>query len=112
MVKRSFFKLDLLPPIISLSETTATTFNISWTQPADSLPAMQYEISLTRVTGGRQLLCDAVIDSRSPFITSNNTMEFKDLHSFSIYSVTIIITIPSYGINSTTEFSTLPAGKF
>ncbi len=104
--------LDLLPPIITLL-TTTTTVNISWTQPADSLPALLYQVSLARVLGEGQLLCDSVVDDRPVVNTSisNDTIEYIGLHEFSTYVVTVSIISPDYGINSTIEFTTLSSSR-
>ncbi len=101
--------LDLLPPIITLLPTT-TTVNISWTQPADSFPALLYRVSLTRVLGGKQLLCDSVVDYR-PAVNTSITIEYIGLHEFSTYVVTVSIISPDYGINSTFEFTTLSSSR-
>ena len=106
-----FFCLDILPPIITLLPTT-TTVNISLIQPTESLPALQYNVSVTRVIGERQLLCDSVVDDRSVIITPNTSLKFTNLHEFSIYIITVFITLPDYGIKSIAEFSTLPAGTY
>ncbi len=90
---------------------TATTVNISWTQPDNSLPVILYEISLTRVTGRRQFICDSVIDDRPVVRTPNSSIEFVSLHEFSLYIVTVVITLPDYGINSSARFTTPSVGK-
>ncbi len=105
------FDADLLPPIIT-TMPTVTTVNISWSQPDDSLPAIQYEVLLSRVTGVRQLLCDSVIDDRPIVVTtSNSSIEFINIHEFSLYVVIVVVTLPDYGINSTGEFTTLSGGR-
>ncbi len=71
----------------------------------NSFPVNEYEISLSRITGERQLLCDSEVDSRL-ITTVNTSVQLNDLQEFSIYTVTVTIVLPSYGINSTEEFST------
>ena len=69
------------------------------------------DVYLRRVTGARQL-CTMVEDYKSKMITGIPTVEFSNLHEFSIYSVTIIVTLPS-GFNATltptAEFTTKAA---
>ena len=73
----------------------------------------EYRVELRRVTSTRQL-CTMVEDNKSKVTTSISTLEFANLHEFSIYTINIIATIPSgYNIalnTNTAEFITLTAG--
>ena len=98
---------------ITFSSLTATSVTLSWTQPPFSLPMDEYNrIELRRVTGARQL-CTIVEDNTSKMTTGIPTVEFTNLHGFSIYSITITVTLPS-GFNATltptVEFTTKTAG--
>ena len=99
------------PINITFSSLIATSVAISWTQPPFSLPMDEYRVELRRVTGARQL-CQVVEDNMSK-MTGISTVEFTNLHEFSIYSVTITVTLPS-GFNvilaPTVEFTTKAAG--
>ena len=104
---------DFSRPIsITFSSLTATSLTISWTQPPFSLPMDEYKVDLGRVTGARQL-CTMVEDNKSKMTTGISTVEFTNLQEFSIYSVTITVTLPS-GFNATltptVEFTTKTAG--
>ena len=72
----------------------------------------EYRVELRQVTGARQL-CTKVENYQSKTTTSISTVEFTNLHGFSIYSVTITVTLPS-GYNATltptVEFTTKAAG--
>ena len=73
-----------------------------------------YRVELRRVTGAKQL-CTMVEDYKSKMTTGISTVEFTNLHGFSVYNVTItdIILSPS-GFNvtltPTVEFTTKAAG--
>ena len=72
----------------------------------------EYRAELRRVTGARQL-CTMVEDNRSRMTSSTSTVEFTNLHEFSIYSVTITVTLPSgfsATLTPTVEFTTKAAG--
>ena len=104
---------DFSRPInITFSSLTATSVTLSWTQPPFSLPMDEYRVELRRVTGARQL-CTMVEDNKSKMTTGISTVEFTNLQEFSIYSVTITVTLPS-GFNATlaptVEFTTKAAG--
>ena len=104
---------DFSRPIsISFSSQTVTSVTISWTQPPFSLPMDDYRVELRRVTGARQL-CQVVEDYKSKMTTGISTVEITNLQEFSIYSVTITVTLPS-GYNATltptVEFTTKAAG--
>ena len=72
----------------------------------------EYRVELRRVTGARQL-CTMVEDNKSKMTTGISTVEFTNLHEFSIYNVTITVTLPS-GFSAiltpTVEFTTKAAG--
>ncbi len=104
------YKLDLLPPILTVT-TSTTSVNISWTQPDDSFPVLEYELSLSRVTGERQLLCDSRVDDRSVITTSNTSMEFIGLHEFSNYTIMITAVVVNETVTVTANFITLSSGK-
>ena len=74
-----------------------------------------YRVDLRRVTGARQL-CLEVEDYKSKMITSGAStlsLDFSNLHEFSIYNVTILV-ITTSGFNATltptVEFTTKAAG--
>ena len=74
-----------------------------------------YRVELRRITGARQL-CIEVEDYKSEITTSGasiSSVDFSDLHEFSIYQVTIFVIITS-GFNATltptVEFTTKIAG--
>ena len=100
---------------ITSSSLTATSVTISWTQPPFSLPMDKYRVDLRRITGARQLCID-VEDYKSKMTTSGasiSSVDFSNLHEFSIYQVTIIV-ITASGFNATlrptVEFTTMAAG--
>ena len=98
---------------ITFSSLTATSVTISWTQPPFSLPMDEYRVELRRVTGARQLLCAMIEDNMSKMTTGISTVEFTNLHGFSIYSITITVTLPSgfsATLTPTVEFTTKTAG--
>ena len=72
----------------------------------------KYRVELRRVTDSRQL-CTMVEDNRSRMTSSTSTVNFTNLHEFSIYSVTINVTLPSgftATLTPTVEFTTNAAG--
>ena len=72
----------------------------------------EYKVELRRVTGARQL-CTMVEDNVSKMTTGISTVEFTNLHEFSIYNVTINVTLPSgftVTLTPTVEFTTKAAG--
>ena len=104
---------DFRRPInITFSSLTATSVTISWTQPPFSLPMDEYRVELRRVTSARQL-CQVVEDDKFKITNGTPTVNFTNLHEFSIYNVTITVTLPS-GFTSTltptVEFTTKAAG--
>ena len=97
---------------ISITFSSITAMTISWTQPPFSLPMDEYRVDLRRVTGGRQL-CTMFEDNKSKMTTGISTVEFTNLHEFSIYNVTITVTLPSgftATLTPTVEFTTKAAG--
>ena len=71
----------------------------------------EYRVDLRRVIGARQL-CTMVEDNKSN-MTTHSTMEFTNLHEFSIYNVTITVILPSGFtaiLTPTAEFTTKAAG--
>ena len=107
-------QIDFNTPLnVTFSSLTSTSVTISWTQPLFSLPMDEYRVELRRVTGPRQL-CTMVEDNTSKMTTTGiSTVEFTNLHEFSIYNVTITVTLQS-GFNATltptVEFTTKAAG--
>ena len=102
------------PLSIIFSSITATSVTISWTQPPFSLPMDEYRVELRRVTGARQL-CQEIEDYKSKMITDISTVDFSNLHEFSIYSVTITVILPSgftATLTPTVEFTTKAAGTY
>ena len=72
----------------------------------------EYRVELRRVTGPKQL-CRMVEDNMSKMTTGISTLEFTNLHEFSIYSVTITVILPSgftATLTPTVEFTTKTAG--
>ena len=72
----------------------------------------EYRVELRRITGTRKL-CQVIEDYKSKMTKGISTVEFTNLHEFSIYNVTITVTLPS-GFNATliptVEFTTKAAG--
>ena len=72
---------------------------------------MSIRVDLRRVTGARQLC--AMVDNKSRMTSGTSTVDFSNLHEFSIYSVTITVSLPS-GFTATliptVEFTTKAAG--
>ena len=106
-------QIDFNTPLnVTFSSLTSTSVTISWTQPPFSLPMDEYRVELRRVTGPRQL-CTMVEDNTSKMTTGISTVELTNLHEFSIYNVTITVTLQS-GFNATltptVEFTTKAAG--
>ena len=104
---------DFSRPIsVTFSSLTATSVTISWTQPPFSLPMDEYRVDLRRVTDTRQL-CAMVEDNKSRMTTGVFTVEFTNLQVFSIYNITITVTLPSgftATLTPTVEFTTKAAG--
>ena len=100
---------------ITSSSLTSTSVTISWTQPQSIHSMDAYRIDLRRVTGARQL-CQEVEDYKSKMTTggaSTLSLDFSNLHEFSIYSVTITVILPSgftATLTPTVEFTTKAAG--
>ena len=72
----------------------------------------EYRVDLRRVTGARQL-CAMVDNNKSKMTTGTSTVDFSNLHEFSIYSVTITVSLPSgftATLTPTVEFTTKAAG--
>ena len=72
----------------------------------------EYRVDLRRVTGARQL-CTMFEDNKSKMTTGISTVEFTNLHEFSIYSVTITAILPSgftATLTPTVEFTTKASG--
>ena len=104
-----------IPITVILSSLTSTSVTISWTQPPFSLPMDEYRVELRRVTDARQF-CQEVRDFKSKVATrsaSTLSVDFSNLHEFSIYQVTILVTTTS-GYNATlrptVEFTTKAIG--
>ena len=72
----------------------------------------EYGVELRRVTDARQL-CTMIEDNMSKMTTGISTVEFTNLQKFSIYNVTITVTLPSgfsATLTPTVEFTTKAAG--
>ena len=102
---------------VTTSSLTAISVNISWSpQPAQfRLPVVGYTVSLTRVTGNDQELCEGPTDSRLAADTTTDTsMSFTGLEEFSTYTVTVTTTFNVFGSNmdvaSDMMFTTPSAG--
>ena len=98
--------------MVASSSLTATSVDISWTQPDFSLPVVEYRILLTRVTGNGQALCTG---SRPAVTTTDTSMSFTGLEEFSTYTVTITAKFNPFGelilAMSSRSFTTLSVGK-
>ena len=109
--------VGLLSPVASIMSLTSTSVTINWTQPEFSLPVINYTVSLLRVTGHDQALCNAYMDVRSPVTTmaSVTSMNFMDLQKFSKYNVTVTAKFSVAFSNSpktvSTQFTTPSAGN-
>ena len=100
-----------ITPVVTTSSLTATSVTISWTQPEFMLPA-PYTVSLTRVTGSGQVLCPSVQDVRPAVTTSGNSTSFTSLEEFSVYMVTVSITVGTNTRAASKEFTTLSASMY
>ena len=103
--------LEIMITALSLNDTSVT---ISWSLPEFLLSAVEYSVSLTRVTGSGQVLCTGVMDSRPAVTTTDTSMSFTGLEEFSTYTVTVTTTFNVSGSNmdvvSNRMFTTLSAG--
>ena len=81
------FPLELLAPVIT-SSVTATSATIVLSQPMGSLPADQYTVTLTRITGDEQFMCGSVAGTVSMTNFSDSVL-LEGLEEFSVYSFTI-----------------------
>ena len=81
------FPLELLAPVIT-SSVTATSATIVLSQPMDSLPADQYTVTLTRITGDGQFMCGST-EGTVTMTSSSNSVLLEGLEEFSVYSLTI-----------------------
>ncbi len=91
-----------------------TTVYIFWTVQNDSYsyPALEYNVSLTRIIGERQLLCDSVVDDRSVISTTDISMEYSGLHEFSNYTVSVTAIVANKSIKAIRNFVTLSSSKY
>ena len=72
-----------------------------------------YRVELRQVTGERQLCQVVVEEDKSKMTSGTPTVNFTNLQIFSIYSVTINVTLPSgftATLTPTVEFTTKAAG--
>ena len=101
-----------LGPDVATSPT-ATSVNVTWTQPEFSQPVQNYTVSLIRRARG---LCPSVQDSRPrvtimPTVTS---IELTNLQEFSVYTVSVAALFDTFGLGLLTPnkeyFTTLSAG--
>ncbi len=89
-----------------------TTVYIFWTVQNDSYPALEYNISLTRIIGESQLLCDSIVDDRSVIFTTDISMEYSGLHEFSHYTVSVAAIELNMIVTVSTNFTTLSSSKY
>ena len=83
------------------------------TQPRNSLPADQYTVTLTRITGDEQFLCKNEPDSVT-IRSSSDSVLLEGLEEYSVYSVTVEARNDFSGINeffNVSDITTLSAGK-
>ncbi len=80
------------PLFFSRSSLTSTTLSVTWSQANIHIPLQDYEISLFRLNGSDQELCDTFTDNRLPMIISanKNTMMFTGLREFSTYRLKLV----------------------
>ena len=108
-----FFVAGFFTPTLTSSVTT-TSVTVSWTQPPFSFTPVGYTVTLTRVTGSGQVLCDEIVDSRSPVNTTATSMEFTGLQEFSVYIITVTATYSEFNLIASMpaniRFITLRAG--
>ena len=72
----------------------------------------EYRVELRRVTDA-SLFCTMVEDNKSRMTSGISTVNFTNLQEFSIYNVTINVTLPSgftATLTPTVEFTTKAAG--
>ena len=108
-----------LPPVTSISSTTATSVSITWTQPEFSLPVVGYTVTVTRVTGSGQVLCPSFVEEDQSTTTSSSvtTTTFTSLQEFSSYTVRVTASFsPAFGLSApmaeeSMTFTTLSSGK-
>ena len=104
------------PPNVMTSSVTATSVNVSWTQPPFSFTPVGYTVALTRLTGSQPVLCTGVDDSRSMEITMSDptAAQFMSLHEFSSYRARVTANFNAFGqssrSSSTADFTTYSAG--
>ena len=99
----------LTPTFLSTSSLTATSVNISWTQPVGGLTVDIYRVTLTRSSTG---MCSGFRHTRGKNTTSTSIV-IDGLEENSIYTVTISASNNEFnGINTTSGFTitTLAAG--
>ena len=107
--------LDRLAPVISMPSPTATSVNITWTQPAFSLQVVGYTVTVTRLNGLTET--GHCTESSLPVITTSTAMsvQFTDLQEFGSYRATVTAmfsaTFEITPASSNLEFSTLSAGN-
>ena len=90
--------VGIRPANITASSPTATSVTISLSLPVFSLPVVEYTVSLTRVTGSGQVLCNQVMHNTLA-VKAANTISFAGLEEFSTYTVTVTTTFNVFGIN-------------
>ena len=106
---------DIQIDVLVLS-TTATSVDISWTQPAFSAP-FQYSVSMTRLSN--QMLCggEAITTESAPVTNTEAdsiSMTFSGLQEFSAYTATVSVRQGGFLSEPLTlgsvNFTTLSAG--
>ena len=106
------FPLELLAPVVT-SSVTATSATIVLSQPMDSLPADQYTVTLTRITGDEQFIC-TLVPHTVTMTTSSNFVLLEGLEEFSVYSLTLEARHDFFGIVESfnePDITTLSAGE-
>ena len=101
---------NLLVVVTSLI-ATATSIEISWTSPMTSQSVINYDVSVTRVTGDDTVLC-SMYSHDLPLVTTGNTSAvFRNLEEFSTYSIIITAHLSGSASTSTeTDIITLGSG--
>ena len=109
--------VGFLPPVITTSSVTATTVTVSLAQPPFSFTPVNYTVTLTRVTGSGQALCNSTQHSRTMAVPPTNnftSVMFTDLQEFSTYTIAADARFREFRLNptraSTATFATISAG--
>ena len=102
-------------PVITALSVSAVSIAISWTQPEFSLPVNMYRVSMTRVTGSGQVLCQQYNDTQKPALVTTDTMAtFTGLEEFSVYNIIVTASFNEFSASESTgqmEFTTFSDGN-